>query len=77
MTRAECLRKLEEVMELDVGSLQGGEELQALGWDSLKILEFLAFADEQFSLSIAPKDVARCKTVDDLIVLLGSHVAAA
>lgn len=76
MTKAEFLNKLEEIMEIEAGSLKGNEALADLdGWDSLKVVEFLALADEQFSLAVAPKAIAACKTIDDLRALLGEHVA--
>lgn len=71
------LRKLEEIMEVEPGTLKGGEHLQDLeDWDSLKVIEFLAYADEEFSLTISPKAIAECKTVGDLAALLGPYVAA-
>ena len=75
MTKAEFLHKLEEIMELKTGSLAGNERLTDLDeWDSLKVVEFLALADEQFSLAVAPKAIAACKTIDDLRALLGEYV---
>ena len=75
MTKAEFLHKLEEIMELKTGSLAGNERLTDLDeWDSLKVVEFLALADEQFSLAVAPKAIAACKTIDDLRALLGENV---
>ncbi len=75
MTKSAFLRKLEEIVELNPGSLKGGEKLGELeGWDSLKIVEFLAFADEEFSLAIPPRAMGSCKTVQDLAGLLAPHV---
>jgi sugar transferase EpsL len=77
MTKADFLNKFEEIMEMEAGSLTGNERLADLGgWDSLKVVEFLALADEQFSLAIAPKAIAACRTVEDLRALLGEHVTA-
>jgi len=62
-------------MEVEPHTLKGGELLADLdAWDSLKLVEFLAFADEEFSLTVPPKAVGACKTVDDLAGVLGQHV---
>jgi acyl carrier protein len=75
MTKDSFLRKLEEIMELEPGTLKGDEVLAKLeAWDSLKVVEFLAFADEELSLTIAPKAIGACKTIDDLAGVLGQHV---
>jgi acyl carrier protein len=77
MTRSEFLRKLEEIMEIEPGSLEGTELLADLdAWDSLKVVEFLAMADEHFSVTVAPKAVSACKSVEDLRALLGQRVTA-
>jgi acyl carrier protein len=76
MTRDSVLRKLEAIMEIEPGTLKGDERLADLeAWDSLKVMEFLAFADGEFSMAVPPKAVGACKTVGDLVGLLGNHIA--
>jgi len=76
MTKQEFLRQLEDIMELDANTLQGGETLKDLdSWDSLASLSFIAFADERFNLSVSGNQVASAKTVDDLAALLGDRIA--
>lgn len=75
MTKLEFLQKVEELMELNAGTLTGAEELDSLQtWDSLVVLGFLAFADEQFGLLLAPGQLAEAKTVNDLALLLGDRI---
>ncbi len=75
MTKGAFLCKLEEIVELTPGTLVGHEQLSELqGWDSLTVVEFLAFADEEFTLTISPKVVAACRSVQDLAGLLGRNV---
>lgn len=75
MTKSEFLRKLEELLEAEPGTLNGTEELSALEtWDSLVVLGFLAFADEQFGLAVPPSKVKEANTVTDLARLLGDRV---
>jgi acyl carrier protein len=77
MANAAFLRKLEEIMEIEAGSLNGDEELARLeAWDSLKVMEFLAFLDEEYSLTVSPKAIAACKTVGDLAAVLPRRVEA-
>lgn len=61
------LRELEEVLHMASNSLNGGEVLRELpSWDSLAIVEFMAFADQRYSITMAPKQITSCSTVYDL-----------
>ena len=69
MSREEFLRKLSEILETDE-LLTGAESLADLEkWDSLAVLNFMALADESYNVTVSPKDIAACKTVNDLVVL--------
>lgn len=69
------MRRLEELLEQPPNSLSGSEELEALNWDSLKALEFLALVDETFSgEELSPVELVEARVVDDLIATLGSRV---
>ncbi|MEZ6094295.1 MAG: acyl carrier protein [Pirellulaceae bacterium] len=70
--RNRCLTIIENVFELDSGCLIGNEELEALGWDSVTFMSFIASVDSHFGVVLAPAEVVRCETVDDLISLLES-----
>jgi acyl carrier protein len=75
MTKRVFLSKLEEILELTPGTLVGHEQLSELeGWDSVTVVEFLAFVDEEFALAISPKVVAACRSVQDLAGLLAPNV---
>ncbi len=75
MTREEFVRNLEREMELPVGSLN---ETQALtdveGWDSMAAVLFIALADEKIGVTISGNQVAKAKTLADLLSLLGDTV---
>jgi acyl carrier protein len=61
------LRGLEELLHMGSNSLNGGEVLRELpDWDSLAIVEFMAFADQRYSITMAPKQITSCSTVHDL-----------
>ncbi|MBB6252237.1 acyl carrier protein [Nitrospirillum iridis] len=77
MNRKEFLAALDEMLELDPGTLQGPEELDGIdSWDSLAVISFIALVDEKFDTVVAGEDLAKAKTVDDLLALVSDHVAA-
>lgn len=75
MNKQEFLRQLEQMMEMDSGSLTGEEALTDLPeWDSLQILEFLVLVEEKFCVVIDGVDVMEAKTVNDLLALVDTHI---
>lgn len=75
MNKQEFLRQLEQMMEMDSGSLTGEEALTDLPeWDSLQILEFLVLVEKKFCVVIDGVDVMEAKTVNDLLALVDTHI---
>jgi acyl carrier protein len=75
MDKAVFLAKLEEMMEIQSGTLADSESLKNLKqWDSVAIMGFIAFVDEHFEITLSAKRLVGCKTVDDLIALLGDRI---
>jgi acyl carrier protein len=76
MTRSDGLRLLEETLDLRPHTLTGGEKLgEVEGWDSLSTMAFIAMADREFGLALPGNRVVACRTVDELIALLGLPAA--
>jgi len=76
MTQAEFLAALEEMLELDAGSLTPDASLDSLdAWDSLAVISFIALVDEHFDRVVAGEDLAKAKTVGDLLALTGADLA--
>ena len=72
MTRQQFLERFAEVLERKT-PLTGAETLIGLeGWGSLAALSFIALADEECGVKVSPKDMLACKTVNDLVGLVGS-----
>lgn len=72
MTRQDALRLIEEMLQIQTGSLRGPEKLKDVGgWDSLSVVDFMALADKHCGLALLGNQVAACQTVDELIDLLG------
>lgn len=70
MNRSQFLRQLDELLELEPGTLKGDEALEGLeGWGSLALLGYMAIVNENFGLIVSPGEVSSCSTVDDLMAL--------
>lgn len=77
MNSADFLRELDEMLELDAGTLTGAEKLADVeGWDSLAVISFIALVDEKLNVVVEGERLARAKTVADLLDIAGVTVAA-
>ncbi len=72
LQKPEFLDSLRQLLQTDPGPLTGTESLADLGWDSLAIVQFLAFADEQFGTALPPRAVRECATPDQLFQLVAA-----
>lgn len=72
MQRPEFLALFDEVLDLPAGSLTGKEHLENLeNWNSLAVISLIALADEHCGVLIPNKQLLACKTVDDIVRLVG------
>ncbi|UKJ75892.1 acyl carrier protein [Azospirillum brasilense] len=77
MDRKEFLLALDEMLELDAGTLTGAEELESIdAWDSLAVISFIALVDERLGHVVEGEKLVKAKTVDDLLGLAGIAVTA-
>ena len=68
MKTAEFLALMDDMLELDAGTLTGTEQLSDIPeWDSLAVISFIALLEGE--------KLAEAKSVHDLLALLGDHVA--
>jgi acyl carrier protein len=75
MTVSNFLYLLDDLLELAPGTVKASDSLESLeGWDSLAVISLMALVDEQFSVRLQPREIAVCKTVADLVALLGYRV---
>jgi acyl carrier protein len=75
MTRHEFVRALESQMEIPEGNLNSSRVLTEVdGWDSLAAVLFIALADEKVGVIISGDQVAKAKTLDELLSLLGDRL---
>ncbi len=76
MTRAEFYVILDEIIEEDPGTVQGGEKLTDLeGWDSLSVVAFIAAMDKHLNVAVPPKELVEAETTDDLLALVADQLS--
>lgn len=72
MKRSEIIPELENVLGLEVGTIN--EEANIVDvpqWDSMAILSFIAFVEDQFALVLEGDQIAEVKTFKELFDLIG------
>jgi len=75
MTKEEFLNVIEEVAEIEEGTLTGDESLSDLDtWDSLAVVSFIAMIDEKLEITLSPEKISQAKTVKDLMAMLGGNI---
>ena len=76
MNRGQIVSELEAVLEMSPGALREDDEVRILKhWDSLKLLEIIALADEQLHVQIDADHLAKCVTIGDILKLLEESTA--
>ena len=77
MNREQIVPELEALLEMSPGTLREDEEVRSLEhWDSLKLLEIVALADEQLHVQIDADRLAKCVRIGDIIQLLEDSTPA-
>lgn len=75
MTHKEFYTEIDNLLELDPGTIKGNEPLADLeGWDSLAVLSFMAMADTSLGVLVSAKELANCRTVPDLVNLFPGKI---
>ena len=75
MTKTEFLALMEDLIEVDPGTLARVESLGELeGWDSLAVISMIAMVDEHFGVELAGERIAQCRTVGDLVGLVDRYL---
>jgi len=70
MQQEEFLNGLDEVLELESGTLRGPELLEDLeNWNSVAMLGYIALADTAGRGQLTPRQIRECETVEDLLKL--------
>lgn len=74
MDEKEFIALLEEVLEVDAGTISLTDELANYDWDSLSVLGFISAIDTSLNVTLDAQQLADASTPTDLLVLV--NVAA-
>lgn len=71
MTAQEKIAMLEDIMELDAGTLTPETVLSTLEeWDSITLLSFIAMMEDEFHKIVSGSEVKQLKTVADVMNIM-------
>lgn len=77
MTKTDFLRAFEESLELDAGTIAGTESFTEVEWwDSMAALVFISLADEKLNVLVTGAQLQQCRSVPDLLALVGNKLDA-
>jgi acyl carrier protein len=72
MTNQEKIAMLEDMMELEKGTLQeNGMLSDVVEWNSLAKLSFIALMDETFGKKVSADEMKQFKSVKDILNFMG------
>ena len=73
MTEKEKIELLEEMLELDEGTLSPETVLTDLDeWDSIAAISFIALVDDEFDKSVKGADIRSFVTVSDALAVMNN-----
>ena len=70
MRQEETIAGLEEIFEVEPGTLKPETPLSSLAWDSMAMLSVIAFANEKFGKRIAGAQIKAFQTVGDILAAM-------
>lgn len=70
MDHSAVIALVEEILEVETGTVSAADSLTELDWDSLSNLSFIAEIDARLGVSIDASDLSEATTVSDIIGLV-------
>ena len=70
MTQQEKIEALEELFEVDAGTITPMTALDTLRWDSMAMLSVIALVNERFGKHIPGKQLNALRTIQDILALM-------
>lgn len=67
MTQQEKITALEEMFDVDVGSVKPETSLDLLQWDSMAMLSLIALVSEKFGKRLLGAQIKTFKTIQDIL----------
>ena len=75
MEEGKFLLMMDELLEVEPGTVKASDTLGSLGGlTSLAVIGLMALVDEHFNMRLQPKQLIECKTVTDIMNLLGDRI---
>jgi acyl carrier protein len=75
MNKQEFLKELEDILEIDSGTLTEDEMLyNIVSWDSLSVMAFIGFVDESLELTLDAIKVNEAESISNLIALIADKL---
>lgn len=71
MTQQEQMELLEEMFEVDAGTMKPETALDTLPWDSMAMLSLIALVNEHYGKRIAGAQIKGFKTIADILAVMG------
>lgn len=72
MKRSKVIPELEDLLGLEAGTIKEEANIADVPeWDSMAILSFIAFVEDQFDLVLEGDQIAEVKTFKELFDLIG------
>ena len=72
MTIKEKLAKLEDMFEMDEGTLKAENSLEDIeNWDSMAKLSLIVLMDDEFGKTLKSEDIKGFKTIQDILDFMG------
>lgn len=70
MTHQEKIEAIENLFEVDSGSITPETALDTLQWDSMAMLSLIALVNERFGKRLAGSQIKSFRTVQDLLAVM-------
>ena len=68
----EKLAKLEDMLEIDEGTLKAESNLEDIeNWDSMAKLSLIVLMDDEFGKTLKSEDIKSFKTIQDILDFMG------
>jgi len=75
MTKADFYLLLDQLLEVDAGTIKGQEKLADIPkWDSLAVMGFIALLDQHFGLIVPAAEIMAAANVADLAKLADDKI---
>lgn len=77
MEQGEFIALVEEILEVDAGTVSMTDRLEAIDWDSLSNISFIAEIDDRLNVSMEADRLAASSSVGDLYALVQNSLNGA